>query len=172
MSQDEYEMEEGRDRTSRVRRHEAKHCGYEREERAARALEARALGVGKEYAMLRDMADDRPALPEPALVGPRRLPKRTFRLPSARQPTPAAAPDTSTFGGRMQAAREAAGLSVKELARKLGMHPDSVMKWELGEAIPKTNRLPAILERLGIDAHWLLMGERADHDTSRVGQDR
>ena len=39
-------------------------------------------------------------------------------------------PEPAAFGGQIRAAREAEGLSERELARKLGLAPDTLSAWE------------------------------------------
>jgi transcriptional regulator with XRE-family HTH domain len=45
-------------------------------------------------------------------------------------------PSPATFGGRMRAAREAEGLSARELARQLGLDPGTLAAWET-DAVPR-----------------------------------
>lgn len=48
---------------------------------------------------------------------------------------PCGAPPT-TFSARLKAARTGAGLTRRQLAAKIGVHPGTVAKWERGEAEP------------------------------------
>jgi DNA-binding XRE family transcriptional regulator len=56
-------------------------------------------------------------------------------------------PEPATFGGRLRAAREAAGLSEEALARKLGLDPGTVAAWERDEVSRPYPRIRAVLER-------------------------
>jgi len=57
--------------------------------------------------------------------------------------------DRKSIGERIAHYREAAGLNQSELARRLGVTPQSVQKWESGGA-PRTRRLEQIAETLEI----------------------
>ncbi len=52
--------------------------------------------------------------------------------------------------------RKRAGLSQEALAERLGVSRQAVSKWETGEALPETNKLAALAERLGVSVDWLL----------------
>lgn len=45
--------------------------------------------------------------------------------------------------------REAAGLTVTQLADKLGVTPSSICQWESGNVMPNAGKLPAIAAALG-----------------------
>jgi len=45
--------------------------------------------------------------------------------------------------------REAAGLTMTELAGKLGVNVSTVYRWETGEDTPSTHRLPILADTLG-----------------------
>lgn len=45
--------------------------------------------------------------------------------------------------------RTAAGLLQKDVADKLGVDRTTVTKWETGEILPRTDKLPALAEVLG-----------------------
>ncbi|MFT7107911.1 MAG: transcriptional regulator with XRE-family HTH domain [Yoonia sp.] len=66
--------------------------------------------------------------------------------------------DTATFGDRLAAAREAAGLSQTSLASKLGVKPSTVESWENDAKEPRANRLQMISGILGVSMSWLLTG--------------
>jgi len=56
-------------------------------------------------------------------------------------------PEPATFGGRIQAAREAQGLSARELARRLGLDPGTLAAWET-DAVPRFRpRIQRVFER-------------------------
>ncbi len=45
--------------------------------------------------------------------------------------------------------REAAGLTATELARKVGVTPAAVSRWESGLDVPSAARLPKLAETMG-----------------------
>lgn len=67
--------------------------------------------------------------------------------------------DTATFGDRMTGAREAAGLSQAELARRLGVKVNTIRAWENDRSEPRANRLQMLAGMLGVSIMWLLNGE-------------
>lgn len=52
-------------------------------------------------------------------------------------------------------ARKRSGLNQSELARRLGIRPQSVQQWEKGTATPKLDRLTAIAQVLGVSLESL-----------------
>jgi len=65
-----------------------------------------------------------------------------------------------TFGERLRAARESAGLSRADLANKLGLtNPSQISRYEAGKGYPTFQALVAISETLPVDLNWLLTGE-------------
>jgi len=67
--------------------------------------------------------------------------------------------ETSTFGDRMTGAREAAGLSQADLARRLGVKAKTIRGWENDMAEPRANRLQMLAGLLGVSIMWLLNGK-------------
>ncbi|QYK43165.1 MAG: helix-turn-helix transcriptional regulator [Paracoccaceae bacterium] len=67
--------------------------------------------------------------------------------------------EAATFGDRMAGAREAAGLSQEDLARRLGVRLTTVQAWEDDRADPRANRLQMAAGMLGVSIRWLLTGE-------------
>lgn len=68
---------------------------------------------------------------------------------------------TNDISGRITQAREAAGISKSELARKLGVTPQSVYDWEQGNTAPRGKRLNELADALGVSVHWLAFGEES-----------
>ncbi|PWK62123.1 helix-turn-helix domain-containing protein [Roseicyclus mahoneyensis] len=66
--------------------------------------------------------------------------------------------DTATFGDRMTGAREAAGLSQTELARRMGVKVKTVQGWENDQSEPRANKLQMLAGMLGVSIMWLLTG--------------
>lgn len=71
-------------------------------------------------------------------------------------------PTMNTIGSRITAAREAAGLNQSELARKLGISPQAVQKWEAKDGTgttPRGTRLRELALILGTTVEHILFGE-------------
>jgi HTH-type transcriptional regulator, cell division transcriptional repressor len=68
-------------------------------------------------------------------------------------------PDTATFGDRVAAAREAAGMSQKQLARRLGVKIGTVRGWEDDLSEPRATKLSMMAGLLNVSIIWLLTGE-------------
>ncbi len=68
---------------------------------------------------------------------------------------------TATFGDRLGAAREAAGLSRADLARRMGVRPQTVAGWEDDRAEPRANKLQKLAGVLNVSLSWLLTGQGA-----------
>lgn len=66
--------------------------------------------------------------------------------------------DRATFGDRLAAARDAAGLSQKELAAQIGVKTAVIRAWEDDVKEPRANRLQMLSGMLGISLSWLLTG--------------
>ena len=64
--------------------------------------------------------------------------------------------DTATLGDRITGAREAAGLSQTELARRLGVRLATIRAWEDDQADLRANKLQMLL---GVSIMWLLTGK-------------
>ncbi|WP_409677757.1 helix-turn-helix transcriptional regulator [Paracoccus sp. (in: a-proteobacteria)] len=65
----------------------------------------------------------------------------------------------ATLGDRLTAAREAAGLSVDQLAGELGVRPETQLGWEVDQAEPGAPLLNQIAGRLEVSPQWLLTGQ-------------
>lgn len=68
------------------------------------------------------------------------------------------ADDVATFGDRLLAARERAGLGQAELASKLGVRDKTLAAWEEDLAEPRGNRLQMLAGMLNVSLRWLLTG--------------
>ena len=55
--------------------------------------------------------------------------------------------------------RKKAGLSQDALAEKLDVSRQAVSKWENGEAVPETGKLPGLAKAFGVTIDWLLSEE-------------
>ncbi len=67
--------------------------------------------------------------------------------------------DKATFGDRLAGAREAAGLSQTELARRLGVKEKTIHAWEDDLSEPRANRLQMLAGLLNVSLMWLLTGK-------------
>ncbi|MEL6958314.1 MAG: helix-turn-helix transcriptional regulator [Pseudomonadota bacterium] len=67
--------------------------------------------------------------------------------------------EMATFGDRLAAAREAAGLSQKDLAQRVGIKASTLRNWEDDLSEPRANRLSMLAGLLGVSLSWLLTGE-------------
>ncbi|MBC7143106.1 MAG: helix-turn-helix transcriptional regulator [Rhodobacteraceae bacterium] len=67
--------------------------------------------------------------------------------------------ETATFGDRLAGAREAMGLSQKELAQRLGVRTKVIQGWEEDLKEPRANRLQMLAGMLNVSLMWLLTGE-------------
>lgn len=68
-------------------------------------------------------------------------------------------PETATFGDRLAAAREAAGMTQETLAKRLGVKHKTVQAWEDDVSEPRANRLNMLAGVLNISIVWLITGE-------------
>ena len=53
-------------------------------------------------------------------------------------------------GARLESLVEAAGLSTGEIAEKLGVTPDAVLKWFRGASYPTLSKWPTLVQVLGL----------------------
>jgi len=63
------------------------------------------------------------------------------------------------IGKRIQALRIQSGLSQEALADQLGVTRQSVSKWELGQALPDTEKVVQLSRLFGVSTDWLLLYE-------------
>lgn len=70
-------------------------------------------------------------------------------------------PEAATFGDRLAAAREQAGMSQTDLAKRLGVKLSTLKKWEDDLLEPRANRLSMMAGLLNVTFMWLLNGEGA-----------
>ena len=64
----------------------------------------------------------------------------------------------ATFGDRLYAARDAAGLSQKLLASKMGVRLKTVQAWESDSIEPRANKLQMVSALLNVSMFWLMSG--------------
>ena len=68
-------------------------------------------------------------------------------------------PDTATFGDRVAGARDAAGMTQAQLARRLGVKKATLISWEDDLSEPRANRLSMLAGILNVSIMWVLTGE-------------
>lgn len=68
-------------------------------------------------------------------------------------------PDVATFGDRVAAAREAAGMSAEVLAKRLGIKLETLRRWEDDLSEPRANKLSTLSGVLNVSMVWLITGE-------------
>ena len=90
-------------------------------------------------------------------------------------------PDMDTVGGRISRAREACGLSVRQLAWRLGVKIATVSAWESDRSQPSSHRLANLAGLLNVSLSWIvhgvgiglpkaLSGETAEEITAQLDQ--
>ena len=67
--------------------------------------------------------------------------------------------ERATFGDRVAGAREGAGLSQDELARRLGVRPHTLRAWEEDLSEPRANKLQMLAGVTGVSLRWLMTGQ-------------
>src|SRR5436190_23952773 len=76
----------------------------------------------------------------------------------------------ATIAARMRAAREAAGLSQGQVARKLKMHRPTISEIEAGRRTVFAEELPVFAKLYGVETWWLACAEseeRIDADMAK-----
>ena len=68
-------------------------------------------------------------------------------------------PEAATFGDRVAAAREQAGMTQAALAKRLGVRLATLKSWEDDHSEPRANRLSMLAGLLNVSMRWLISGE-------------
>jgi transcriptional regulator with XRE-family HTH domain len=68
-------------------------------------------------------------------------------------------PENSTFGDRVAGAREQAGMTQQQLAKRLGVRLATLRAWEDDLSEPRANRLSMMAGLLNVSMMWLMNGE-------------
>ncbi|MDP3897109.1 MAG: helix-turn-helix domain-containing protein [Mesorhizobium sp.] len=79
-------------------------------------------------------------------------------------------PDADTLGGRLSRTREAMGLSIGLVARRVGVAPKTVQEWENDRSEPGVDRLSLLAGVLSVNLVWLLHGV-GDAPVDDIGPD-
>lgn len=84
-------------------------------------------------------------------------------------------PEAATFGDRVAAARERAGMNQGVLAKRLGVKLTTLRSWEEDRSEPRANRLSMLAGLLNVSMMWLINGEgegiEGPLDAETVGED-
>ena len=67
--------------------------------------------------------------------------------------------EAATFGDRVAGAREQAGMTQKQLAKRLGVRLSTLRAWEDDLSEPRANRLSMLAGILNVSMTWLITGE-------------
>src|SRR5581483_10456782 len=70
-------------------------------------------------------------------------------------------------GRRLRARREEHGLSLRELARRLGISPSAISQIETGKSRPSVSTLYAIVSELGMSLDELFAGTNHERSPAR-----
>jgi transcriptional regulator with XRE-family HTH domain len=65
------------------------------------------------------------------------------------------------LGSRIKKLREEAGLTQRDLAKRLKLTQPAIVQWESGDTSPLMGKLPKIAKALGVSVEELMFGERA-----------
>jgi transcriptional regulator with XRE-family HTH domain len=81
--------------------------------------------------------------------------------------------DARQIGERLAEARNAVGLSARELADHLGVKASTIARWESGEESPRGQRVSKLAGILGVSLSWILVGRGVEpsarnHDLTRL----
>lgn len=71
---------------------------------------------------------------------------------------PGASFSDDTLGGRLSAARDAAGIDAAALANQLGVRAQTLAAWESDRSEPRPSRLVNLAGILGVSPMWLMTG--------------
>jgi len=82
----------------------------------------------------------------------------TFSGESNTIPFPLMRTDSDTLGGRIWRARDALGLTLADLAERLGLAEETVGEWERDRAEPRADALARLAGVLSVAPSWLVAG--------------
>lgn len=86
------------------------------------------------------------------------FPKKIKEIPSIDFTGSSCNNEIMKIGDRIKGAREKAGMSQSELARKMGIRASSVQEWERNETSPRRHRIKPLAEALEVTPEWLEFG--------------
>ena len=78
---------------------------------------------------------------------------------------------------KLEAKRLAAGISVTDMAKRIGVTSSAICQWEQGQTFPQAKQVPAIAEAYGVDvdslAEWIVFRKRErrqqEQETTEAG---
>jgi phage repressor protein C with HTH and peptisase S24 domain len=76
----------------------------------------------------------------------------------------------NTIGSRIQTRIDELGLNLSELARRLGVSPQSVQQWVKNQTSPRGKRLDALERELVCSKEWLLFGNSDEPSRGKPSQ--
>lgn len=71
------------------------------------------------------------------------------------------------FAGRLATAITAAGLSHRDVAERLQVHPNRISEWVRGKGVPKVPQIVQLAEILDVTLDWLLTDRKDKHSMER-----
>ncbi|WP_312797832.1 helix-turn-helix transcriptional regulator [Tianweitania sp.] len=78
--------------------------------------------------------------------------------------------DTDTLGGRLSRTRDASGISLQTLARRVGVKKQTIIDWENDRSEPNVERLTLVASVLDVTLMWLMHGV-GDAPADEIGPD-
>ena len=67
-----------------------------------------------------------------------------------------------TLGGRISSARTAQGLTLAQLASRMGVLSKTIQSWQTDRSEPRTNKLVTLAGILNVSVLWLMTGTEPD----------
>ena len=74
--------------------------------------------------------------------------------------------DAGTLGGRIEQARMAQRMSLRQVSRLLGVKASTIANWERDRTEPRSNKLLTLAGILNVSMTWLMIGEQAGPEAS------
>lgn len=74
---------------------------------------------------------------------------------------------SDSVAGRLKLARTLMMKSQQDFGEQLGVHKNTISKWERGDAVPDLNSATLLCSKLGLSPYWLLNGEGPMLDKDR-----
>ena len=71
-----------------------------------------------------------------------------------------------TFGEKMQALRQSAGMSQDALAERLDVSRQAVSRWERDETMPETDKVVVLADIFGVTTDYLLRPQAAEQPSA------
>ena len=76
--------------------------------------------------------------------------------------------EIATFGDRVTAARETLSMTRAQLARRLGIKPQTLQNWEEDRSEPRANKLQMLAGMLNVSIIWLMSGQGEGPDETEL----